>query len=222
MVFLEPYIDPRVQQAFVAGAVVAVGWMVNGRQNRRARLRQREERLRDVHRALYAEIASYLENLQSEEALLAYRDQMLAHMRENPGFIPLIPTEQNDTIFRTILPEIHILPRTSIDPVVAYYNQLFAIESLVTDMRGDGFKELDHERRAAMYSDYIALKTQALADGNYALKMITAFAEGGRAKARDQEVRVATEVKALSKEESQKKPSEINTPDVDPSGPSRE
>ncbi|WP_208347288.1 hypothetical protein [Pseudaestuariivita rosea] len=219
MIWLDPYVDPRVQQAFVAGAFVAIGWIVNGRQNRRARVRQREERLRDVHRALYAEIASYLENLQSEEALLDYRDQMLEHMQENPDFIPLIPTEHNDTIFRTILPEIHILPRTSIDPVVAYYNQLFAIESFIQDMRGEGFQDLEPERRAAMYSDYIAMKTQALADGRYALKMIDAFAKGGREAARVEQQRVANEIKALKLQE---KGSETNIQGGDPSGQSQE
>ena len=49
-------VDVRLWQAVIAGAFVAAGWLVNGWQNRREAARLRDEKLRDVHRALFAEI----------------------------------------------------------------------------------------------------------------------------------------------------------------------
>ena len=205
-------LDVRIWQAILAGAFVATGWLVNGWQNRREAAALRAERLRDVHRAIFAEIASYLANLDSVEALSAYRDKMIARMRADETFAPLIPRERNDTIFRALIEEIHILPRVTIDPLVSYYNQLFAIEALIDDMRGERFKTLEQERRIAMYSDYIDLKIQALNDGDYALKMIAAFAKGGRAGAVEQEARIARTIGRKT----------VNSRDAVPSGRSRE
>jgi hypothetical protein len=205
-------LDVRIWQAILAGAFVAAGWLVNGWQNRREAAALRAERLRDVHRAIYAEIASYLANLESVEALSAYRDRMIARMRADETFAPLIPRERNDTIFRALIEEIHILPRVTIDPLVSYYNQLFAIEALIDDMRGERFKTLEQERRIAMYSDYIDLKLQALSDGDYALKMIAAYAKGGRPAALEQEARIA---RAMGRKT-------VNSRDEAPSGRSRE
>lgn len=206
-------LDVRIWQAILAGAFVAIGWIVNGWQNRRDEQRRRAEKLRDAHRALFAEIASYLTNLGSVAALTDYRDAMVARMRGSDDYVPLIPRERNDTIFRALVEEIHILPRVTIDPIVTYYNQLFAIEALIDDMRGERFRgALDQERRIAMYEDYIALKLQAFHDGHYALRMIGAYAKGGREAALEEEARIARELER----------DEFNSPDADPSGRSRE
>ena len=196
-------LDSRLLQAFVAGLFLGLGWMVNGWQNRRADTRRRHERLRDAHRAIYSEIAAYLENLGSEEALQDYRASMTERMEDDPAYVPLIPRERNDTIFRALVEEIYILPRVTIDPIVSYYSQLFAIETLIEDMRGKRFPELEPSRRIQMYSDYIDLKIQAFHDGHFALRMIAAFAEGGRDGAKAEEQRIARELSAASNPSSQ-------------------
>ncbi len=197
-------IDPRIWQAVIAGAFVSVGWLVNGWQNRRIAARLRSEKLRDFHRAIYAEIGTNLANLESVEALETYRDQMLEVMEADQGFIPFMPREHNDRVFRSIVEDIHILPRTSIDPVVAYYSQLAVIETLVEDMRGDTFKALAPARRQLIYKDYIEMKKQAFSFGAHAQRMIQAFADGGKPAAQALEKRMSS------------------TPGAGPSGPSQE
>lgn len=186
--------ESRLGQAVVAGVFVALGWLVNGWSNRREAARRRAERLRDYHRAVFAEIASYLDNLGSVEALAAYRDEVVAAMERDPDHVPLIPRERNDTVFRALVEEISILPRVTIDPIVVYYNQLFAIEALIEDMRGERFRVLAQGRRIVMYRDYMALKVQAFHDGHYALRMIAAFSEGGREAAQREEAQIAREL----------------------------
>ena len=182
--------NERVQQAAIAGIVIAAGWFMGFLLREVGQHMGRIERLRDVHRALYAEIQHNLDNLGSPGDLIVYRDEMLARMAEGDGFVPFIPRERNDMVFRAILPEIQLLPQVSIDPIVGYYSQLAALETLIEDMRGESFKTMAPSRRAAIYTDYIALKTQAVAYGRHALTMIDAFARGGRHAARQMDATV--------------------------------
>ena len=184
-------IDSRFMQAVVAGGFLALGWIVTGAQNRRADVRRREERLRDYHRALFAEIAAHLGNLGTAEELRAYRDHMLSRMMDE-GHVPLIPTERNATVYAAMMEDLSILPRVTIDPIVIYYAGLEARDALVSDMRGERFRALEPESRAEMYQDYIDMKLQTLKDGAYALDMIAAFAEGGKVAAERRRAALST------------------------------
>jgi hypothetical protein len=205
MGILDPFIGVPVQAAFVGGAFLAMGWIVNGWQNRRDAATQRAERTRDVHRALYAEIGTNLANLWDEQTLDTYAQSMIVKMQE-PSFVPFIPLEQNDHLYEKIAADIHILPRQTIDPIVTYYVLIRSISALATDMRAEGFSKLSVERRTAMYSDYIEMKKQALAFGRYANAMITAYASGGAGAADAEAARIAT----------------VNSPVAVRSGPSQE
>ena len=174
-------IDVRIWQAIIAGGFVAVGWLVNGWRSRREAASLRAEKLRDYHRALYAEIGATLANLWGEENLRRSADNIIKRMRVDDGFVPLIPREHGDYVFNALVTEIHILPRRTIDPIVAYYSQIKAVAAHADDMRGDAFRALAQERRIEMYSDYIEMKEQLRDFGVYANRLIRAFAEGGNA-----------------------------------------
>jgi hypothetical protein len=176
-------LDARIWQAVVAGAFLALGWLVNGWQNRRERRALRAERLRDAHRALFAEIRAYLSQLVSRAELARYGDEMMARMRADPGFVPLVPRERSDRVFAALIAEIHILPRVTIDPLVTYYAHLHAIEALADDMRAEGYAALGQERRIALYEDYIRMKGLALDYGEFCLAVIEAYASDGKSAA---------------------------------------
>ncbi|SFP17078.1 hypothetical protein [Tranquillimonas alkanivorans] len=176
--------EVRVQQATIAAVVVAAGWFMGFLLREIGQQLSRSERLRDAHRALYAEIQHNLGNLGTAEELQGFGQEMLGRIRDADGFVPFIPRERNDTVFRALVSEIHILPRTSIDPVVQYYSQLAALDALVDDMRGDSFKTMSPLRRADIYTDYIGIKLRLIEYGNEALATIDAYAKGGRRKAR--------------------------------------
>ncbi len=173
-------LDPRIWQAVVAGAFVASGWLVNGRQNRLAAQRLRDEKLRDMHRAIYAEIDTNLANLGDEETLDASTAEMAERMQDDDSFVPLIPKERHDRLFDTVKSEIHVLPRVTIDPIVRYYSLQDTISALIEDMRSESYAKLPVNRRMAIYSDYIAMKKQALIFGKTANYLIKVFAEKGK------------------------------------------
>ncbi|MGB0799535.1 MAG: hypothetical protein ACPGRD_09485 [Planktomarina sp.] len=185
-------VPPGIWPALIAGSVVAIGWIVNGRRNRREARKLRREKLRDFHRAIYAEIGPNLINLGGDQALDENRWAMEQALVADNTFVPFVPREQNNRIFEALVNDIHILPRTSIDPIVNYYRQLAMITLLADDMRGDKFRTLSPERRMAIYGDYIEMKKQAFYFGRDALLLIRAFSEGGADAAKALEEKLET------------------------------
>ena len=173
------YLDPRVWQALIAGGVVAAGWLVNGWQNRREAARLRAERLRDAHKALFAEIRNACAEYWGEGEAERQSEMLLARMEAEPDFVPFIPREAHDLVFGSILPRADVLPRQTIDPIVAFYALVRSIAALGEDMRGDRFRRLEPDRRQAIYRHYIQMRTRALTYGQNAMRLIEAYSDGG-------------------------------------------
>lgn len=169
----------RIWQAVIAGAFIAAGWIVTNALDRRERNRRRAERLRDIHRALFAEIGTHIGALGSDAEIDEVGNWIVARMRDDPDFVPFIPRERNDRVFASITGELHILPRVTIDPIVTYYSQIAAIGAMAQDMRGYTYRSLPQDRRIAIYRDYIAMKKQALAFARLAALLIDLYARDG-------------------------------------------
>lgn len=157
--------------ALLGAAVVGLGWAVSEWLGRIADRRRRVEPTRDVQSAIAAEILPNIEALRLFD-LEANLKAVVDRMREDESFVPLVPKEKKDTLFRAILGEIHVLPEEVIRPVVRYYSQLFALEAMIEDLRSDGLETLAVARREAMYADYISVKIKALKFGESALDAI--------------------------------------------------
>lgn len=169
---IEAWIGPVIIAASIAGLVNVLGWFVAHWRDRRADDRRRREKQDDIATALLAEITHYRDALTFFD-LDEVWDTVSAEMEQHQSYMPVIPTERNDTIFRAILSEIHILPEEVIQPVTRYYNQVFAIDAIIADLRSPTLKlEAPHTRIAA-YTDYISLKKQALLDGNSAIDALS-------------------------------------------------
>lgn len=166
-----PLSDPRLGAALVGALVVALGWLVSGYRERGRDRRRRDERSIDVQTALAAEIQHYVDILGNPEFDLDEAwSEMVALMDADETYVPLIPSERNDTMFQSILPDVQILPEPVIRPIVRYYNQVFAIEAMIEDLRSDHFRAdvTPQLQRIRMYTDYISMKKEALRLGQEA------------------------------------------------------
>ena len=175
-------IDVRLLQALIAGGVVALGWIVTGWRNRAEARSLKAERLRDAHKALFAEIRTTL-------ALFAeggpdVTEVVIKRMEGDPKFVPFIPKESHDQIYQAMIGQIDVLPRATIDEIVAYYSVINSLSALADDMRGEGFKNMEQPRRILLYQDYAATRTRAFRLGELALAVIAAYADGGTEAAR--------------------------------------
>tara|TARA_R110000850_G_scaffold52179_2_gene126370 strand:- start:231 stop:1031 length:801 start_codon:yes stop_codon:yes gene_type:complete len=193
-------LEERLWQALIAGLVIATGWLATAIFAEIERAARKAERTRDFHKALYAEVLNTREALWGKGQAEDQGQALLERMEHDPTFTPFIPREQHDRVFTAQLEHIDVLPRQTIDVVVAFYSQVAAIAALVEDMRGERFQQLDQPRRIAMVEDYLELRHRTFVMGRNLLLTINAYAEGGAAKA-----------EALSKQ--------INNPVVDRTGP---
>ncbi|KJS41050.1 hypothetical protein [Roseovarius sp. BRH_c41] len=168
-----------IMQALIAGLVIAGGWLTGAIFNELGKAKAKAERLRDFHKAIYAEIGNALAALWDSGRAQDYARQTIDRMQREPDYIPFIPREHHDHIFDAITTQIDVLPRQTIDAVVAYYSLVKGIANLADDMRGDRFQSLSQDRRILLYSDYLEMRRQAFDTGQFALKLIKAYAADG-------------------------------------------
>lgn len=168
-----------IWQALIAGLVISAGWLTTAIFGGLGRERTKAERLRDYHKALYAEIGNTLEILWGQGHAEAEAEGILQRMRADEDFVPFVPREHHDFVYDALLANIEVLPRVTIDVVVAYYSRIKGIAALAEDMRGEAFKSLPQARRIMVYSDFIEMRRQAFLLGQHALRLIKAFAEHG-------------------------------------------
>lgn len=190
-------LDPRIWQALVAGLFIATGWVTTAVFSEISAQRSKAERLRDFHKALYAEIGHTLQSLWDEGQSKAHADGILERMHADPEFVPFIPREQNAVIFNTLLGQIDVLPRQTLDQIVSYYSVVKSLEALGDDMRGASFRRLPQDRRIPMYEDYLAMRREAFEFGQYALRLMGAYAEGGAAAAEAERANILAEGRSV-------------------------
>ena len=170
---IDAWIGPVIIASAIAAMVTVLGWVVAGRRDRQAEDRRRVEKQDDICTALLAEIVHYVDGLEYFD-LDALWEAIVAEMEEDVTYLPFIPSERNDVIFHAIVANIHILPEAVIMPVARYYNQLFAVDAIIADLRSNDMKSEAQDKRISIYTDYISLKKQSVADGLSAIAALQA------------------------------------------------
>ncbi len=168
-----------VWQALIAGLALACGWLASAIFKELDAARSKAERLRDYHKALYAEIRNAMSVLWGEGEGEKQGAATLAAMSANHGFVPFIPAERYDHVYDAIIDKIEVLPRQTIDAIVAYYGQIKSVAAIADDMRAEGFRDLPQDRRILVYQDFLEMRVRAFDLGQYALKLIAAYASDG-------------------------------------------
>jgi len=176
-------IDARIWQAVIAGFFLATGWLVNGWQNRLEARRLKAEKLRDYHKALYAEIQHAIAVFWDDGRARRHAADLVRRMRAEPSFRPFVLREQLDRVYQNVLSEIETLPRSTIDLIVAFYGQVAAMGALAEDLRTMAALPTDHPqdqaRRIRLYLDYFHTRERAYLQGLDTLEVIRAYSEGG-------------------------------------------
>jgi len=170
----ETWIGPAIVAAVIAALVTVLGWIVTGKREVDRDRRRRRQKERDVQTALRAEIQHNVDALSDPrlDPVSVWKD-VVAMMEADETYIPVVPSERNDAVFQALIGDISILPEPVIGPVVRYYNQVFAIDALIDDLRADGFQTLAQSQRIGLYTDYISLKIEARTLGEDATQALT-------------------------------------------------
>jgi hypothetical protein len=150
-------LDTALIAAIVSAAVTALGWFASHWSEQRLETQRRIEKIVDVQTALLAEIESNLTRYE-EIDLDKHTTDMVARITRKSGgkaFTPFVPRYATEIVFEAMLADIHILPTETIDDVVAYYKQEYKLRELVEDLRSDRYNELEQDRKARIYEDYV-------------------------------------------------------------------
>ena len=158
---MENWVGPAVTATIISSLIAITGWYVALRTSLRLDRTRREEKVRDVQTAVLAEI----ESNQSRFAIIdldAHLGAIASRIRTEPNYTPYVPKDASTIIFDALLKAIHILPISTVEPVVSYYKQVIAVGYFVEDLRSESFRSLDPDRQIAMYTDYIDMIRSAL------------------------------------------------------------
>jgi hypothetical protein len=149
--------DTAVVAAIVSAAVTALGWFASHWSEKRLDTQRRIEKIVDVQTALLAEIESNLTRYEEIDLDLHTKQMVGRIMQKTAGrnFTPFVPRYATEIVFEAMLADIHILPTETIDDVVAYYKQEYKLRELVEDLRSDRYHELEQDRKARIYEDYV-------------------------------------------------------------------
>ena len=150
-------LDTALIAAIVSAVFTALGWFATHWSERRLESQRRTERIIDVQTALLAEIESNLTRYEEIDLDHHTKDMVrrITGKAQGKNFTPFVPRYATEMIFEAMLTDIHILPTETIDDVVAYYKQEYKLRELVEDLRSDRYRELEQDRKARIYEDYV-------------------------------------------------------------------
>jgi len=151
--------EARLQQAVVAGAFLAAGWIVTFAFREAGILAERRQKRDDLMLALRAEIFDYSEMLRDEfDSEITALEHAVA---TDPDYHPFFPMVSDPVIFQALSADAHMLPVRVIDDVIQFYSMLSDLALMVEDLRSDEAKQLPPARRLPMYLDYIEMRRAA-------------------------------------------------------------
>lgn len=173
-------VSAEVLPALIAGAVIAGGWLTSAIFAELGKAQAKAEKLRDYHKAIYAEIRNSLSVMYDEGRADEHAANIVERMKKEKDFVPFIPREHHDELFRSLVDEIEVLPRVTIDPVVAYYSLVRSMMAQAEDMRSKTFQEIKGQsRRIGIYEDYFETRKRAFAAGEITLSLIREYSDNG-------------------------------------------
>lgn len=177
---MQGWLGPALVAALVSGLITALGWFVSYVLGTRLETRRRQERVTDVQTALAAEIRSFFARSQHVDIREHGKRMETWILAEGQQNTPFVPQEPDFLVFRSIAPEIHILPKPVIDPVVLFYTQAATLALFASDLRSERYLSLDPASKNEMYQDYLGLMNYAFQLADYALKALQESLEDER------------------------------------------
>lgn len=172
-------VDIRIKQALIAAVAIAAGWLAPFLLQEYRRADERDERIRDMHRAIYADVGSFLENFYASHELDEYLASIKAALEDDETYVPFIPVPRRSLMYQSLTGQVHILPRVTIDLIVLFYAQIDNVADFVENMNSDAFRRVPAKRRALAYADYVAMLDFARFLGVSAQQVVAAYDKEG-------------------------------------------
>lgn len=144
---------PDFNVTVVTGVLVAgsalFGLVFNAAVARQTDYRRREEKRRDMRRALRAEIEDFVREL----LLTADKrgeERIAAAFASEPDFVPFVIASRRDRVFETVLQQLEVLDDHQVETVVRFYALHEKVVDMSARMQSDQYAGLTEKRRRAV------------------------------------------------------------------------
>ncbi len=171
-----------VQQATIAGSVVAGGWIMTFLLRELSDSISRERKSRDLQKALAAEISDYAATLHVDDPRYwktsVEQDVMKGGYTLEDAFFPYFARISEPVIFNRIADDVSLLPENVIDSVIQFYSTLSDLRLFIEDVNSEDFRRLERSRRVVGYKDLTDLLTTTEEIANDAVLNLTRSLDG--------------------------------------------
>ena len=132
----------------VAGSAL-FGLVFNAAVARQTDYRRREEKRRDMRRALRAEIEDFVRELILTEEK---RDPALVAraFTQDPNFVPFVIASRRDKVFSTVLTQLEVLDDSQVETVVRFYALHEKVVDMAVRIETPEYAKLATQRRLAV------------------------------------------------------------------------
>lgn len=110
--------------------------------------------------SLEAEILEYTRHSSGfvvEDLLLDFSQKL----HQNKAYVTILPSELNNSIYKSLNQNLHVLPPDIAPSIVRFYNALHSVEGIINVINHPTFKDMAAAEKMEVYYHYINLKSTA-------------------------------------------------------------
>jgi len=173
--------EPPESRIMIAAVVVAGGWVVGFITQELRRVDEREEKRRDLIKALKAEIRPII-TLNKKIDWKDAEEKAKRDFASDPNFVPFLVFLHDTDVLRRVVSEINLLDRDQIDDIYAFFHLMDKIRQVAVRLESDAYSEMIAERRKDVYLRLLRMHGLVAETGEAALEALDKDRFGGLVK----------------------------------------
>lgn len=163
--------DPTENRIMIAAVVVSGGWVVGLITQELRRFDERDEKRRDLIKALTAEIQAIIDlnrKFDWQDAVTKAKHDFA----EDQDFLPFLVYLHETDVLRRVVNEIDLLHRDQIREVYAFFHLMDKIRQIAVRLDGETYRLLAAERRLDVYTRLLKMHGAVVETGETALEAL--------------------------------------------------
>lgn len=163
--------DPPESRLMIAAIVVAGGWVVGFITQELRRVDDREEKRRDLIKALTAEIKPII-TLNRKIDWKDAEEKAKRDFASDPAFVPFLVFLHDTDVLRRVVNEIDLLNREQIDDIYSFFHLMDKIRQVAVRLENDAYSAMSAKRREDVYIRLLRMHGVVAETGEAALKAL--------------------------------------------------
>lgn len=163
--------DPPESRIMIAAVVVAGGWVVGLITQELRRVDEREEKRRDLIKALKAEI-NLIADINRKVDWKDAEEKARRDFASDANFVPFLVFLHDTDILRRVVDEIDLLDGDQIQDVYDFFHLMDKIRQVAVRLESDAYRDMNVERRLDVFLRLLRLHDVIVETGEKALEAL--------------------------------------------------